>query len=216
MVFHAPKSERKVLESYVQILELQKKLTPFLQLYLQEIMARVLPGLASSSWSTKQQCAKASAALAEGIGGDLGPHGSTLLVALLGELPGRLWDGKEAVLHAIGGICKACSEAIISGGGKEITPEKIVAAVVAAAGRKKGSFREAAFECLEKVRGSYSCFLAPFICIRPALSTRQSDLWLTVRECASSLCCPLARVFCVCRVRLRFRFCRASRTSVVA
>jgi proteasome component ECM29 len=128
-------------------------LTGWVQLYLGEIVCRLLPGLASSSWSTKQQCAKAAAAAAQGAGPGLAPHAQALLKALLGELPGRLWDGKEAVLEAIGAICKACWETISGAEGAEagVTPEQVVAAVVAAAGRKKASFKEAALACLEKV-----------------------------------------------------------------
>jgi proteasome component ECM29 len=58
--------------------------------------------LGSSNWEAKSRAARAVKALAEGAGEATGPHLPQLMTALLSELPGRIWDGKEAVLMAIG------------------------------------------------------------------------------------------------------------------
>ena len=45
------------------------------------------------------------------LGGDvLGPHASDLAVALLAEVPGRLWEGKESILGALGALGGAASK----------------------------------------------------------------------------------------------------------
>jgi hypothetical protein len=69
-------------------------------------------------------------------------------------LPGCL-QGKEAVLEAIGNLCEGCSKAISPHANKSSTaglgPDSVIAAVSAASSRKKSSFRNAAFACLEQV-----------------------------------------------------------------
>eukprot|EP00959_Pyramimonas_sp_CCMP1952_P093203 1951101-Pyramimonas_sp.AAC.1 len=54
------------------------------------------------------RAAKAVKALAEAVEEAVAPHIEVLLAALLAELPGRLWDGKEAVLEAIAALALAC------------------------------------------------------------------------------------------------------------
>jgi hypothetical protein len=55
---------------------------------------------------------QALGALAE-LGRDsLGRYAPGLVKLLLGEAGGRLWEGKEVVLVALGQLCKACPDAV--------------------------------------------------------------------------------------------------------
>lgn len=119
-----------------------------LTMYMPEIVKLLIEGIGSSSWPQKQKSARALSKLAESV--SLAPHANELLKVLIAEIPGRLWEGKEVVLEALGALCKGCYT------GKDATaitfgPDAIISAVVAACGRKKKSFRDAAFACLEQV-----------------------------------------------------------------
>ena len=69
------------------------------------------------------------------------------------ELPGRLWEGKEAVLEAVGSLAAACPQQLLAageaGGGEGPLAGRVVAALVDAAGKKKSGYRKAALEQLE-------------------------------------------------------------------
>jgi proteasome component ECM29 len=124
-----------------------------LQVYMPEIVGFLKQGIASSSWSEKKKTAKATAYLAEKAGESVGGSAPVLLTDLLGELPGRLWEGKEAILESIGALALGCPKAILSASAttKAPGPEVIVTAVLTACSRKKASYRIAAFSCLEAV-----------------------------------------------------------------
>ncbi|CAK9863286.1 unnamed protein product, partial [Sphagnum jensenii] len=126
-----------------------------LGLYMPEIVARLKEGIGSSSWPQKKKCAQAVSEVAKVAGDSTAPYVQDLLAGLLAELPGRLWEGKEAVLEAIGNLCEGCSKAISPHASKGSTaglgPDSVIAAVSAASSRKKSSFRNAAFACLEQV-----------------------------------------------------------------
>lgn len=63
----------------------------------QELVDTLLAGLASQQWGRKRMCAEGIMTLAS-LGHDaLQPHAPRLANALLGEVPGRIWDGKEKV-----------------------------------------------------------------------------------------------------------------------
>ncbi|CAM6029521.1 unnamed protein product [Sphagnum balticum] len=126
-----------------------------LGLYMPEIVARLKEGIGSSSWPQKKKCAQAVSEVAKVAGDSTAPYVQDLLAGLLAELPGRLWEGKEAVLEAIGNLCEGCSKAISPHANKSSTaglgPDSVIAAISAASSRKKSSFRNAAFACLEQV-----------------------------------------------------------------
>ncbi|CAM6125657.1 unnamed protein product [Calypogeia fissa] len=124
-----------------------------LQLYMPEIVKFLREGISSSSWPQKKKTAKATAYLAEKAGESVGTSAPILLTDLLGELPGRLWEGKEAILDSIGTLTLSCPQAILSGSATTGSPgpDVIVRDILAACGRKKGSYRGAAFNCLEAV-----------------------------------------------------------------
>jgi len=124
-----------------------------LTMYMPEIVKLLIEGIGSSSWTQKQKSARALSKLAESVREGIAPFAQDLFRVLLSEIPGRLWEGKEVILEALGSLCKACYT------GKDATtlktqtfgPDAIISAVVAACGRKKKSFRDAAFSCLEQV-----------------------------------------------------------------
>ncbi len=82
------------------------------------------------------------------LGGEVlpAPAVARLSGALLSELPGRLWDGKEGLLAALGALAKAYPGAVggDAGGGSGGQPDghrRVLEAVMAAAQRKKHAFR---------------------------------------------------------------------------
>lgn len=148
--------------------------TASLELYSEDITALACRGLASSSWPRKQQSAKMVADFAETLKGSMAPaivH--RLLAALLHELPGRLWEGKEDVLGAVASVAVSCAPALEAsvppGDGERAGPKEVVAALVAAAGRGKQAFREAALKSLEQVLGKLQSSDDVFPLIDPLL-----------------------------------------------
>lgn len=123
-----------------------------LTMYMPEIVKLLKEGIGSSSWTQKQKTARALSKLAESAGERVSPYVQDLLGALLAELPGRLWEGKEVVLEALGALCKGCNKTLLAPEKPQnLGPDAILSAVVAACDRKKKIFRDAAFSCLEQV-----------------------------------------------------------------
>ncbi|MCL7022732.1 hypothetical protein MKW94_004116 [Papaver nudicaule] len=120
-----------------------------LELYLAEIVALICEGMMSSSWASKKKSAKAIRKLSEVLGESLSSRHHALLSSLLKELPGRLWEGKEAILHAIGALCTACHKSISVE--DPATPNAILTAVSSACTKKLKTYREAAYSCLQEV-----------------------------------------------------------------
>ncbi|XP_024047567.1 proteasome-associated protein ECM29 homolog isoform X4 [Citrus clementina] len=120
-----------------------------LQLYLGEIVSLICEGIASSSWSSKRKSAKAICKLGEILGESLSNYHHVLLESILKEVPGRLWEGKDALLYAIGSISTSCHKAISAE--DPTTPFAIVDMVSSACRKKIKKYREAAFSCLEQV-----------------------------------------------------------------
>ncbi|KAH9316636.1 hypothetical protein KI387_025263, partial [Taxus chinensis] len=120
-----------------------------LQLYLPEIVAVLCDGMLSSSWTNKKKSAKAMIKLAEVLSESLSPFVQDLLKFLVKEIPGRIWEGKEVVLEATAAICKACHNAISPN--DPISPDALVTVVSSACTKKKKSYRDTAFLCLEKI-----------------------------------------------------------------
>ncbi|XP_010474525.1 PREDICTED: proteasome-associated protein ECM29 homolog [Camelina sativa] len=120
-----------------------------LQLFLQEIVNHICESITSSSWASKKKSGKAICKLTEVLGDSLSPHHKRLLQCLVNEIPGRLWEGKDALLDALGALSVACHEAIT----KEdpTTPTTILSLICSACKKKVKKYRESAFSCLEKV-----------------------------------------------------------------
>ncbi|OVA18531.1 Proteasome stabiliser ECM29 [Macleaya cordata] len=120
-----------------------------LQLYLDEIVSLLCEGMMSSSWASKKKSAKAIRKLSEVLGESVSSHHHALLSSLLKELPGRLWEGKDAILYAIGALCTACHKSISAE--DPATPNAILSAVSSACTKKAKTYHEAAYSCLQEV-----------------------------------------------------------------
>ncbi|XP_042400814.1 proteasome adapter and scaffold protein ECM29-like isoform X2 [Zingiber officinale] len=120
-----------------------------LQLYLGEVVALLCNSLASSSWASKRKSAKAIQKLSEILGESLSRHHLNLLRCLLKELPGRLWEGKDVILHAIASLCSSCHETISLE--DPTMPSLVLEAMMSACSKKNKIYRDAAFSCLQQV-----------------------------------------------------------------
>ncbi|KAL7113564.1 hypothetical protein ACP275_04G068800 [Erythranthe tilingii] len=120
-----------------------------LQLYVGEIVTLINEGIMSSSWASKKKASQAICKLSEVLGESLSSHHNVLLTSLMKELPGRLWEGKDAVLNALSALCTSCHEAISAS--NPDAPNAILSLVSSACTKKTQKYREAAFCCLEKV-----------------------------------------------------------------
>ncbi len=87
----------------------------------------------------------------------LAPHAPQLAALLVRESTGRLWDGKKSLLTALGALCSSCCAPLCEQPGLNA----LVDALLAAAARKKGSYRAAALEALEKLLGALVPLVTP-------------------------------------------------------
>ena len=69
------------------------------------------------------------------------PSTSEVIQNLLQELPGRLWDGKEAMLSAVAAVSKAAPKAVMSSTQPTSSSKAVVDALMAALARKKQTYR---------------------------------------------------------------------------
>ncbi|CAN6695106.1 unnamed protein product [Malus baccata var. baccata] len=120
-----------------------------LQLYLAEIVSLICEGIGSSSWASKKKSAQAISKLSDVLGESLSSYYPVLLQSLMKEIPGRLWEGKDALLDAIAALSVSCHKAISSD--DPSTLNEILSIVSSACTKKAKKYREAALTCLEKV-----------------------------------------------------------------
>ncbi|PSR90112.1 Proteasome-associated protein [Actinidia chinensis var. chinensis] len=120
-----------------------------LQLYMGEIVSLICEGIMSSSWASKRKSALAISKLSQVLGSSLSLYHDALLKSLMKEIPGRLWEGKDALLYALADLCTSCHEAISSR--DPSTPNAILSMTTSACSKKVKKYREAAFCCLEQV-----------------------------------------------------------------
>ncbi|KAL6966673.1 hypothetical protein U1Q18_032459, partial [Sarracenia purpurea var. burkii] len=120
-----------------------------LQLYMGEIVSLICEGIMSSSWASKKKSALAISKLSEVLGEALSPYHDALLKSLMKELPGRLWEGKDALLYALAAVCTSCHKAISTI--DPAMPHAILNLIASACTKKVKKYREAAFCCLEQV-----------------------------------------------------------------
>ena len=128
--------------------------------------------LGAQQWGRKKAAALAVTALAKVGAEALPPHTPVLASALLAELPGRLWDGKEALLEALAALAAAAPAALGPAQGSPALPAPsvgcssgeqgtaagpgegaVVDALLAAVARKKSAYRAAALKALESALG---------------------------------------------------------------
>eukprot|EP00798_Chlamydomonas_sp_ICE-L_P021409 gene21409-28366_t len=83
------------------------------RLYGSEIVGVLTEGLASSQWGRKKACAEAIVQMTQ-LGSDVlvGPNAVRLTDSLLMELGGRLWDGKEKLLDALGALAPSAQASL--------------------------------------------------------------------------------------------------------
>ncbi|KAF8017212.1 hypothetical protein BT93_H2414 [Corymbia citriodora subsp. variegata] len=120
-----------------------------LQLYMREIVSLICENISSSSWGSKKKAARAICKLGEVLGESLSPCHQDLLIPLMKELPGRFWEGKEALLYALGALSKSCHQAI----SKEDpnAAGAILDLLSSACSKKVKKYREAALLSLDQV-----------------------------------------------------------------
>jgi|AntAceMinimDraft_1070359.scaffolds.fasta_scaffold03942_4 proteasome component ECM29 len=134
-----------------------------LRLYLDEVWAKCASRLSSAQYQQKKQGAAAAAAAAKAAPDVVKGKAPEILEALLVELPGRVWEGKEALPEAVADVTEACPEAAaeVTGGGGG----RIIAALVTEARRKKPEYRKASLSALDRALAA----LAP--ATKPATTT---------------------------------------------
>ncbi|XP_048499629.1 uncharacterized protein LOC104890118 isoform X2 [Beta vulgaris subsp. vulgaris] len=120
-----------------------------LQLYLGEMVSLITDSITSSSWSSKRKAAQAITKLSETLRESLSTYCQVLLNSLLKEIPGRLWEGKDALLHALASLCSSCHNAISSADPSAVNA--ILSEVTTACTKKQKKFQEAALCALEQV-----------------------------------------------------------------
>jgi proteasome component ECM29 len=117
-----------------------------LRLYLDEILSLCASRLTAAQYRVKRQGAVAVAAAAKAAPDVVTPRAPEMLRWLTAELPGRVWEGKEAVPGAVADVLEACPACAV---GTDARLE-VVNALVAEAGRKKADYRKAAIEALRR------------------------------------------------------------------
>ncbi|KAG1660153.1 hypothetical protein FOA52_007810 [Chlamydomonas sp. UWO 241] len=116
------------------------------RLYTAEIVGSLVAGMGSTQWGHKRTCAEAVVQLTQ-LGGDLlGAHASRLASALLAEVGGRLWDGKECMLDALGALSATAASALTADPGHG----PVVEALMGSLSRKKASYCTAGIKALTK------------------------------------------------------------------
>ncbi|GAB4815511.1 hypothetical protein N2152v2_002557 [Parachlorella kessleri] len=144
-----------------------------LRLHVKEIAQLITAGLQSAQWGRKKSAAAALKKACAAAPDALQPLASALMETLLKELPGRLWDGKEVVLEAVGALASSCPQQLhqpqqqqqpgaapsgaagTAGGSSPVLAGRVVAALVEAAGKKKSGYRRAALEQLEAALSAF-------------------------------------------------------------
>ncbi|XP_056682996.1 uncharacterized protein [Spinacia oleracea] len=124
-----------------------------LQLYLGEMVSLITDSISSSSWSSKRKAAQAITKLSETLHESLSTYCQVLLSSLLKEIPGRLWEGKEALLNALASLCTSCHGAISSA--DPSAANDVLSVVTTACTKKQKKFQEAALCALDQCSRCY-------------------------------------------------------------
>ena len=129
-----------------------------LRLHAAAVLEKVQEALRSSQWGRKKAAAAAAAKACSAGGDAVAPYAPQLMAALLAELPGRLWEGKEGVLMAIGAAVEACGGALKSADGG--LPSRVGAALLEAVDKKKSVYRK---EALIQLKKGICCLVGFFL-----------------------------------------------------
>ena len=103
--------------------------------------------LDSGQWARKKIAAKAMIDVFKAAGDLLGPHFDTISTKLIGELSGRLWEGKEVMLDALGTLVWEADDPSLV---KRPVQDRILDSLVVAASKSKIAYKTAAFVQLDK------------------------------------------------------------------
>lgn len=107
--------------------------------HVSEIINIVLKLLKSGQWAKKEIAGQAIIQISDVAGDLLGPHLVIVIKSLLDELPGRLWEGKEIILRALGKVVECTSEENFDS--MEVSmKEDLVNSLVTAASKAKRSY----------------------------------------------------------------------------
>lgn len=123
-----------------------------LQLYAPEIVTCICDGLQSSVWGKKKESAKAISSLAKVLRSDLAKYAGILTDKLRGDLDGRIWEGKDKLLHALGDVGQECGAALVAQDSDIVV--RMTQAALQAMDRKQLEFQLAAVGCLRKIFAS--------------------------------------------------------------
>lgn len=147
-----------------------------MRLYLSELCALVERAVASGTWSLRRQGAQAACSLAPCLGWAQG--GQQLLRALLGALPGRLWEGKESLLEALSVISINCIAGPDADGGRppeqQAMLEQVCECLVRECRREQRAYRERAVAHLGRLLEAHQV---------DRLATLMDLLEPTLRQC---------------------------------
>lgn len=124
-----------------------------LRLFAAEISEAATAWLRASDWAGKRAAALAARDAAAAAPEALAPHAGALLETLLGLLPGRVWEGKAAVLDAVGPVTRSALVRVAAADARDSLVGEAAAALARAAGRKGADalYREAALRALSAV-----------------------------------------------------------------
>jgi proteasome component ECM29 len=114
-----------------------------LRLYFDEILELAYEYLSAKQWQRKRQAAEVFTTVAKRSPDVLGAKVVDITTRLLAELPGRLWDGKTALLEAVSAAASACP--------KQVDADKIIDALMDESKRQKTDYRKAALDSLDAV-----------------------------------------------------------------
>ena len=112
------------------------------------IVDALLADLQADEWERRVAAAAVVEAVAATSGAALQPFAPALAQQLLAQLPGRIWAGKPALPRAVGALAAHCAPAYEPAGA---TPDSaaVIAALVAACGRKHKEYAAAAADALQ-------------------------------------------------------------------
>lgn len=158
-----------------------------LRLYQKECVARIVEALQASSYERKREGARATTTLAAELKGDLAANGAAaeITAALVANVPGRIYDGKEELLAALGRVVSSSAKAMCAesaAGSDSIACESAASALVAALTRGQTKWKEAATAALSSIAVAVSA--------ETASATRSKVLALsvpTLLKCASGV-----------------------------
>lgn len=110
------------------------------------VVSPLVNALAADEWSHRSAAAATIASASTAAPEAFAPHAPRLMAALLEQLPGRVWGGKEVLVAAVGTLAQRCGSAF--GGTAALDGAHVVAALAAVVERPSGTLVAAAATAL--------------------------------------------------------------------